>query len=65
MFKQLLSRYQRNRDLINVGAYASGRDPLLDRAIQLYPRIEGFLQQGMHDQASFDECAAQLGSLLA
>jgi flagellum-specific ATP synthase len=29
-FKQLYSRYQRSRDLIAVGAYAAGSDPLLD-----------------------------------
>ncbi len=42
-FKQMLSRYQRNRDFINVDAYSSGRDALLDRAIALYPRMESFL----------------------
>jgi flagellum-specific ATP synthase len=31
-FKQLYSRYQRSRDLISVGAYAHGSDPLLDQA---------------------------------
>ncbi|CAK8743678.1 Flagellum-specific ATP synthase [Sodalis praecaptivus] len=44
--KQLLSRYQRNRDLISVGAYAPGSDPLLDQAIALYPAIEGFCSRG-------------------
>jgi flagellum-specific ATP synthase len=63
LFKQMLSRYQRNRDLINVGAYASGRDALLDRAIALYPRMETFLQQGMHEQAMFGDSVAQLGAL--
>ncbi|MDM3675448.1 flagellum-specific ATP synthase FliI, partial [Proteus mirabilis] len=33
VFKQLLSSYQRTRDLINVGAYAEGSDPMLDKAI--------------------------------
>jgi flagellum-specific ATP synthase len=46
-FKQLYSRYQRARDLLAVGAYAPGSDPLLDRAIALYPRLEAFLQQPM------------------
>ena len=52
-FKQMLSRYQRNRDLINVGAYVNGRDALLDRAIALYPRIEAFLQQGFRETANY------------
>jgi flagellum-specific ATP synthase len=36
-FKSLFSRYQRSRDLISVGAYAAGSDPLLDQAIAIYP----------------------------
>src|SRR5471032_2751039 len=63
LFKQMLSRYQRNRDLINVGAYSTGRDALLDRAIALYPRIEAFLQQGFREQAMFEPSLAQLDAL--
>jgi flagellum-specific ATP synthase len=36
--KQLYSRYQRNRDLISVGAYSAGSDPVLDQAITLNPK---------------------------
>ncbi|MDC6128506.1 flagellum-specific ATP synthase FliI, partial [Burkholderia gladioli] len=62
-FKQMLSRYQRNRDLIAVGAYAAGRDAQLDRAIALYPRIEAFLQQGFRECAPFESCLAGLDAL--
>jgi flagellum-specific ATP synthase len=62
--KQMLSRYQRNRDLINVGAYASGRDALLDRAITLYPRIEAFLQQGFRDSANYESSVQGLAELI-
>ena len=65
LFKQMLSRYQRNRDLINVGAYSSGRDQLLDRAIALYPRIEAFLQQGFRECAEFDTSLQRLNALFA
>ncbi|OAJ60727.1 flagellar protein export ATPase FliI [Paraburkholderia ginsengiterrae] len=65
MFKQMLSRYQRNRDLINVGAYSSGRDALLDRAIALYPRMEAFLQQGFRECANFQPSLAMLDALFA
>lgn len=44
-FKQLYSRYQRSRDLISVGAYVKGNDPVLDEAMNLYPQMERFLQQ--------------------
>jgi flagellum-specific ATP synthase len=41
-FKQLLSSFQRNRDLVSVGAYARGSDPMLDKAIALWPQLEAF-----------------------
>ena len=63
-FKTLVSRYQRNRDLINVGAYAAGSDPVLDQAIALWPRLEAFLQQDMHAHAGYGESVRQLGRLL-
>ena len=59
-FKALLARYQRNRDLINVGAYARGSDPVLDRAIALYPQFETFLQQGMHERAGLADSVQAL-----
>ncbi|ADM99051.1 MULTISPECIES: flagellar protein export ATPase FliI [Dickeya] len=62
-FKQSLSSYQRNRDLINVGAYAAGSDPLLDRAIQLYPQMQHFLQQGMFERSSFEEACQALDNI--
>jgi flagellum-specific ATP synthase len=62
-FKQLYSRYQRSRDLISVGAYAAGSDPMLDQAINLYPSFEHFLQQLLTERAGFDESIEQLAAL--
>lgn len=53
-FKQLLSAYQRNKDLINVGAYAPGSDPILDAAIKLYPEMQTFLQQAFNENADLE-----------
>lgn len=63
-FKQLLSRYQRSRDLISVGAYVSGSDPLLDKAIRLYPGIEQFLQQPASTVSNFEDSLTHLASLM-
>ncbi|MNN96689.1 Flagellum-specific ATP synthase [compost metagenome] len=52
--KQLLSSFQRNRDLVSVGAYAKGSDPMLDKAITLWPQLERFLQQGIFEKASWE-----------
>ncbi|MGJ7612051.1 MULTISPECIES: flagellar protein export ATPase FliI [unclassified Variovorax] len=62
-FKQMLSRYQRNRDLISVGAYAPGHDLQLDQAIAMYPRIESFLQQSMHERTGYEDSIAHLDGL--
>jgi flagellum-specific ATP synthase len=61
--KQLTSRYQRSRDLISVGAYAAGTDPVLDEAIALQPQIEAFLQQGITERAGIQESLGQLSAL--
>jgi flagellum-specific ATP synthase len=62
-FKQLYSRYQRARDLLAVGAYAKGSDPLLDRAIALLPQMEAFLQQGINERATSQDSLDGLAAL--
>jgi len=62
-FKVLFSRYQRSRDLIAVGAYAPGSDPVLDQSITMYPRMEAFLQQKLNEQSDFPSSVAHLARL--
>nr|WP_230976232.1 flagellar protein export ATPase FliI [Pseudothauera nasutitermitis] len=62
-FKQLFSRYQRSRDLIAVGAYQPGSDPMLDTAVALYPRIEAFLQQRIDEREDYAGAVAKLTQL--
>jgi flagellum-specific ATP synthase len=64
-FKRLYARYQRSRDLISVGAYAAGADPLLDEAVHLYPRLEAFLVQDMHDRQGYSASIAALNDVFA
>jgi len=61
--KQLYSRYQRSRDLISVGAYSAGTDPVLDQAIALNTRIESFLQQDIAERADVPESLGRLTAL--
>ena len=63
--KQLMSGYQRNRDLINVGAYSPGSDPLIDEAIRMHERIEHFLQQSIHERAGMEQSWRELSALFA
>jgi flagellum-specific ATP synthase len=63
-FKLLYSRYQRSRDLINVGAYVAGSDPVLDQAIARYPALEAFLQQDLSQRCDYNQSLNQLLQLL-
>ena len=62
-FKQIYSRFQRARDLIAVGAYAAGSDPLLDRAIMMNPKLEEFLQQRISERADSTSSLQRLSTL--
>lgn len=63
-FKSLYARYQRNRDLVSVGAYVAGSDPLLDQALVLYPRMEKFLQQHAAERATYSASIDGMRALL-
>ena len=63
-FRALYSRYQRNRDLLSVGAYVAGADPALDAAIAAHPRMERFLQQSMTERAMLSQAQQDLAELL-
>jgi flagellum-specific ATP synthase len=63
-FKSLFSRYNRSRDLISVGAYVPGADPMLDTAVAAYPHLEHFLQQGMHEAASLTDARQSMAALI-
>jgi flagellum-specific ATP synthase len=61
--KQLYSSYQRNHDLISVGAYSAGSNPILDEAIAKYPKMQSFLQQNIDEQAGIQTSLGQLSAL--
>ena len=62
-FKQLYARYQQTRDLISVGAYVAGSDQETDVAIDRFPHMKKYLQQGLHETADFQNCLTQLNQL--
>ena len=63
-FKQIMSVYQRNRDLIAVGAYQRGNDPTIDDAVERYPWLETFLRQGVDTPVNFPKALAELQAIL-
>ena len=62
--KRLYSRYRQVQELIPLGAYQAGQDAELDKAVRLYPAIEAFLCQNLHEQALFEQSHEQLLELL-
>jgi flagellum-specific ATP synthase len=63
-FKALYSRYQKTRDLIQLGVYVGGSDAETDRAIALYPALQKFLDQDMKEAAPLHDCVMQMNQLL-
>jgi flagellum-specific ATP synthase len=63
-FKAVYSKYQRGKDLIQIGAYAPGSDRALDEAIALNEPMVQFLQQDMLEAAPMELVNAQLTALM-
>ena len=61
--RQWLARFNKARDLIQLGAYSPGADPELDAAVRVHPQLAALLQQDMHDAASLDVSRRQLLAL--
>jgi flagellum-specific ATP synthase len=62
VFRKYYSLYERNRDLLSVGAYQAGNDPELDQAIAINPYLQDFLRQDQLEKVGW---AATQGQLLA
>jgi flagellum-specific ATP synthase len=63
-FRALTASYEANRDLVLMGAYRTGADPQLDRAIAMHTALTGFLCQPQGEVVGLEASAAQLTSLL-
>lgn len=58
--RNLLAVYDKNADLINIGAYVKGSDKNVDRAIRLLEDINSFLQQSIDDKTDFNSTIKRL-----
>ena len=63
--RRLWSAFEENRDLILMGAYAAGNDPLIDEAILRRPELLAFLSQAPAERAEFAESVADLIGMMA
>jgi flagellum-specific ATP synthase len=53
--RKSMAVYKKAKDLIQIGAYKSGSDSDVDRAIKNNPAIETFLQQGVEEMPAYEE----------
>ena len=63
-FRALVASYEANRDLVLMGAYRAGADPLLDRAIAMQETIRAFLGQSQGEVVDLPQSIAALTALL-
>ena len=63
-FRQLLAKFNKARDLIQLGAYAPGHDIELDLAVRLHAEMDRLLQQDMNAQAPFAASVKQLAAIM-
>lgn len=59
-FRSINSRFEKGRDLIQIGAYAGGADPGLDEAIRLHDGMTEFLQQDMFSSATLENSVREM-----
>jgi len=61
-FKAVYSRYEKGRDLVQIGAYVRGSDRAMDEAIELHEPMMQFLQQDMFESASLQDSLNELSA---
>ena len=62
--RRLLSAYNDMAEMIRLGAYRRGSDPLVDEAIEYNPAIEEFLKQGKRERTDMEAGYAKLAEIL-
>ena len=62
--KKIITTYEDMAELIRLGAYRRGSDPMVDEAILLYPEIEAFLNQNKHESTPIEEGFQKLAAIL-
>lgn len=58
--REVVANYEKERDLILIGAYEEGSDPKVDYAIEKIDEVNEFLKQGVGDKIDYEETLDQL-----
>jgi type III secretion protein N (ATPase) len=59
----VLATWERQRDLVSLGAYVAGSDPATDEAIARIADVEAFLRQEDGEASTLEEAAARLQAM--
>lgn len=62
--RDILSIYEKNEDLISIGAYKSGTNPKLDQAIARIDKVNQFLCQGIQENDSYEDILVKMKAIL-
>lgn len=63
VLRRLMAAYRDIEDLVHIGAYVRGSNPLADRAIEAREPIDRFLQQGVFERSTLPETVEALQEL--
>lgn len=58
--REVVANYEKERDLILIGAYEEGSDPKVDYAIEKIDEVNNFLKQGVKDRYTLEEAVELL-----
>jgi flagellum-specific ATP synthase len=61
--RELMAVYKDAEELVNIGAYRSGSNARIDRALELIGPIRTFLKQGTREDVSAEETLGALAEL--
>jgi flagellum-specific ATP synthase len=61
---QLAAAYRAQEDMLRVGLYQAGSDPLLDKAVHFWPRLQNYLQQSATSGVNVMSSRSQLADIL-
>ncbi|MCP5468469.1 MAG: flagellar protein export ATPase FliI [Deltaproteobacteria bacterium] len=61
--REVVANYEKERDLILIGAYESGSDPNVDYAIEKIDEVNSFLKQHVNDKVHLSETAEEMKSM--
>lgn len=61
--REVVSAYEKERDLILIGAYEAGSDPRVDYAIEKIEEVNAFLKQNVDENVNFEDSIAQLKAM--